>query len=318
MSLVESIAIVLGLVVFEVVNSVDNAVVNASVLKTMSVLWRKRFLVIGIITSVFLVRFLLPLVIVWISVPTISLSEIFLAFSGQSQIAETAITIQKPIILMFGAVFLLYLYFHWLFLEQKDHLYIERFLKEKHGAWFFAVAAVLLVIIMYFARFNPLMMLAAAVGSATFFIIYGLRETAKTSEENLVAGTSGLSDISKFVYLEVLDATFSFDGVVGAFAFTINLLLILIGMGIGAIVVRELTVKGIDSIGKYKYLKNGALTSIGFLGLFMLVESFGIELPSYIPTIVTFLVVGYAFYKSRKLLLADKPKTTAKPLKTSR
>ena len=318
MSLVESIAIVLGLVVFEVVNSVDNAVVNASVLKTMSVLWRKRFLVIGIITSVFLVRFLLPLVIVWISVPTISLSEIFLAFSGQSQIAETAITIQKPIILMFGAVFLLYLYFHWLFLEQKDHLYIERFLKEKHGAWFFAVAAVLLVIIMYFARFNPLMMLAAAVGSATFFIIYGLRETAKTSEENLVAGTSGLGDISKFVYLEVLDATFSFDGVVGAFAFTINLLLILIGMGIGAIVVRELTVKGIDSIGKYKYLKNGALTSIGFLGLFMLVESFGIELPSYIPTIVTFLVVGYAFYKSRKLLLADKPKTTAKPIKASR
>jgi len=317
-SLVESIAIVLGLVVFEVVNSVDNAVVNASVLKTMSVLWRKRFLVIGIITSVFLVRFLLPLVIVWISVPTISLSEIFLAFSGQSQIAETAITIQKPIILMFGAVFLLYLYFHWLFLEQKDHLYIERFLKEKHGAWFFAVAAVLLVIIMYFARFNPLMMLAAAVGSATFFIIYGLRETAKTSEENMVAGTSGLGDISKFVYLEVLDATFSFDGVVGAFAFTINLLLILIGMGIGAIVVRELTVKGIDSIGKYKYLKNGALTSIGFLGLFMLVESFGIELPSYIPTIVTFLVVGYAFYKSRKLLLADKPKTTAKPIKASR
>ena len=132
------------------------------------------------------------------------------------------------------------------------------------------------------------MMLAAAIGSATFFIIYGLRETAENNEETLVVGSSGLSDLSKFVYLEVLDATFSFDGVVGAFAFTINLLLILIGMGIGAVVVRELTVKGVDTIGKYKYLKNGALTSIGFLGLFMLVESFGIELPSYIPTIVTF------------------------------
>lgn len=313
--MIESIAIVIGLVVFEVVNSVDNAVVNASVLKTMSVLWRKRFLVIGIITSVFLVRFLLPLVIVWISVPTISLTEIFLAFSGQSQVAATAIELQKPVILMFGGVFLLYLYFHWLFLEQKDPLYIERFLKEKHGAWFFAVAAVLLVVIMYFARFNPLMMLAAAIGSATFFLLYGLRETGKTSEENMVAGTSGLNDLSKFVYLEVLDATFSFDGVVGAFAFTINLLLILIGMGIGAIVVRELTVKGIDSIGKYKYLKNGALTSIGFLGLFMLVESFGVELPAYIPTIVTFLVVGYAFYKSRKMLVTTaKPKTTTKPV----
>lgn len=318
MSLVESIAIVIGLIVFEVVNSVDNAVVNATVLKTMSVLWRKRFLFIGILTSVFLVRFLLPLAIVWISVPTISLSEIFLAFSGQSQVAAQAITIQKPVILMFGAVFLLYLYFHWLFLEQKDNLYLERFLKEKHGAWFFAVAAVILVTIMYFAQHNPLMMLAAAVGSATFFIIYGLRETAKTSEENMVVGSSGLSDLSKFVYLEVLDATFSFDGVVGAFAFTINLLLILIGMGIGAIVVRELTVKGVDTIGKYKYLKNGALTSIGFLGFFMLVESFGVELPSYIPTIVTFIVVGYAFYKSRRLLIPNKPEITAEPAKTSR
>jgi hypothetical protein len=302
---------VLGLVVFEVVNSVDNAVVNASVLKTMNMLWRKRFLFIGIITSVFLVRFLLPLVIVWISVPTISVSEIFLAFLGQSQVAAQAISIQKPIILMFGGVFLLYLYFHWVFLEHKDPLYIEKFLKEKHGAWFFAVAAVLLVAIMYLARFNPLMMLSAAIGSATFFLLYGLRETAKTSEENMVAGTSGLNDLSKFVYLEVLDATFSFDGVVGAFAFTINLLLILIGMGIGAIVVRELTIKGIDIIGKYKYLKNGALTSIGFLGLFMLVESFGIELPSYLPTIITFLLVGFAFYKSRKLLTSvAKPKST--------
>ena len=117
-----------------------------------------------------------------------------------------------------------------------------------------------------------------------------------------MAGGSGLSNLSKFIYLEVLDTTFSFDGVVGAFAFTINLLLILIGLGIGALVVRELTVKGIDSISKYKYLKNGALTSIGFLGIFMLIESFTIELPAYIPTIITFLVIGVAFYQSHRLL----------------
>ncbi len=302
MSLVEDIAIVIGLVVFEVINSVDNAVVNASVLKTMSMLWRKRFLLIGIITSVFLVRFLLPLLIVWISIPTMSLSDIFLAFSGQSSIAANAIELQKPIILMFGGVFLLYLYLHWLFLEKKEPLFIERFLKENHGAWFFGFAALLLVLIMYLARSNPLVMLAAAIGSATFFLLYGLKETAESSERNMIVGSSGLSDLSKFVYLEVLDTTFSFDGVVGAFAFTINLLLILIGLGIGALVVRELTIKGIDTIGKYKYLKNGALTSIGFLGLFMLVESFGIELPSYIPTIVTFIIIGIAFYKSRQLL----------------
>jgi len=309
-SLVEEIAIVIGLVVFEVVNSVDNAVVNASVLKTMCVLWRKRFLIIGIMTSVFLVRFILPLLIVWISVPTMSLSDIFLAFSGQSNIAANAIELQKPIILMFGGVFLLYLYFHWLFLEKKEPLFIERYLKEKHGVWFFAFAAILLVIIMYLSQANSLVMLAAAIGSATFFIVYGLKETAEQSERNLMAGASGLSDLSKFVYLEVLDTTFSFDGVVGAFAFTINLLLILIGLGIGALVVRELTIKGIDTIGKYKYLKNGALTSIGFLGLFMLVESFGIDLPSYIPTIVTFIVIGIAFYKSRQLLKPTHIKTS--------
>jgi hypothetical protein len=298
----ESVVIVIGLVVFEVVNSVDNAVVNACVLKTMSMLWRKRFLFIGILTSVFLVRFILPLIIVWVSVPTISLPEMFLAFSGQSQVAANAIEMQKPVILVFGGVFLLFLYFHWLFLEKKDPLYVERFLKEKHGSWFFAVVAIILLVIMFFARGNPTMMLAAAVGSATFFLLYGLRETAEKSEEKMVTGAGKLGDLSKFVYLEVLDATFSFDGVVGAFAFTINLLLILIGLGIGAIVVRELTIKGIDTVSKYKYLKNGALTSIGFLGIFMIFEAFTISLPAYIPTIITFILVGVAFYKSRQLI----------------
>ena len=217
---------------------------------------------------------------------------------------------------MFGGVFLLYLYFHWLFLEKKEPLFIERFLKEKHGVWFFAFAAITLVVIMYLARFNPIVMLAAAIGSATFFILYGLKETAEANERNMVAGTSGISDFSKFVYLEVLDTTFSFDGVIGAFAFTINLFLILIGIGVGAIVVRELTIKGIDSIAKYKYLKNGALTSIGFLGLFMLIESFNVELPSYIPIIVTFLLIGIAFYLSRRLLKSAKPKTTVNPTTT--
>jgi uncharacterized protein len=308
-SLVEEIAIVIGLIVFEVVNSVDNAIVNASVLKTMSALWRKRFLLIGIFTSVFLVRFILPLIIVWISVPTISASDLFLAFLGQSDIAHQAIEAQTPVILMFGGVFLLYLYVHWLFLEKKDPLYIERFLKQKHGVWFFAFAAILLVIIMYLARANPLMMLAAAIGSATFFILYGIKETAEESERSLVAGTSGLSDLSKFIYLEVLDTTFSFDGVIGAFAFTINLFLILIGIGVGALVVRELTIKGIDHIAKYKYLKNGAMTSIGFLGLFMVIEAFGVDLPSFVPIIITFLLIGVAFYTSRRQLPKAKPET---------
>ena len=183
MSLIESVAIVLGLIVFEVVNSLDNAIVNASVLKTMRILWRNRFLFIGILTSVFLVRFVLPLIIVWISVPTISGADLFLAFLGKSDVAANAIEMQKPIILMFGGVFLLFLYFHWLFLERKEPLFIERYLKQKHGVWFFAFAAIILVIVMYLARANSTMMLSAAIGSATFFILFGLnRQQRKTNE----------------------------------------------------------------------------------------------------------------------------------------
>ena len=308
MLLIEDIIIVLGLIVFEVVNSIDNAIVNAHVLKTMGVMWRKRFLLIGIVTSVFLVRFLLPLFIVWISVPNISLPALFSSFVGGNAVAANAINAQKPVILMFGGVFLIFLYLHWLFLEKKDSLYIERFLKEKHGVWFFGLAGIILVIVMYLAKANALMMLAAAIGSAVFFILYGLKETAESTEQNLQSPQStNLGDMSKFIYLEVLDASFSFDGVIGAFAFTINLLLILIGIGIGAIVVRQLTIKGIDQVAKYRYLKNGAMTSIGFLGLFMLIEAFGLELPSYIPIAVTLLLVGVAFFASRQQLAKKTP-----------
>jgi hypothetical protein len=299
--LIEEIMIVLGLIVFEVVNSIDNAIVNAHVLKTMGELWRKRFLLIGIITSVFLVRFLLPLLIVWLSVPNLPLTTLFASFLGGNNVAANAITAQKPIILMFGGVFLIYLYFHWLFLEKKDPLYIERFLKTKHGVWFFGVAATILVVVMYLSKSNPMMMLAAAIGSATFFLLYGLKETAESNENHVKSAP--ISDLSKFVYLEVLDAAFSFDGVIGSFAFTINLLLIFIGIGVGAVVVRQLTIKGIDQVAKYRYLKNGAMTSIGFLGLFMMSEAFGIELPSYVPIVATLLLVGVAFWKSRQLLI---------------
>jgi uncharacterized protein len=304
--LIEAIFIVLGLIVFEVVNSIDNAIVNAHVLQTMGALWRKRFLFVGIVTSVFLVRFLLPLFIIWISVPNISLNTLFASFFGGNDVAANAIAAQKPVILMFGGVFLLYLYFHWLFAENKDPLYVERFLKANHGVWFFGFTAVILVVVMYFARANPMMMLAAAIGSATFFLLNGLKETAESNEKNVQ--TPYMSDLSKFIYLEVLDAAFSFDGVIGSFAFTINLLLIFIGIGIGAVVVRQLTVKGIDQVAKYRYLKNGALTSIGFLGLFMVVEAFGLEMPSYVPIIVTLLLVGVAFWKSRQLLAKQSKK----------
>lgn len=302
MALLESIVVLIGLIVFEVVNSLDNAIVNAHILKNMDKVWRKRFITIGIFTSVFLVRFTVPFAILWIAMPGVGLVEMFSSFSVETEATSHIMESTKPLILVFGGIFLLYLYLHWLFIEKKHPLFIERFLKEQHGVWFFAFASIILIAIMWFAKADPNMMLAAAIGSTTFFIVYGFKELAEKQEKRLVrAGV--VSGLSAFMYLEVLDATFSFDGVIGAFAFTTNLLLIVIGIGIGAIVVRELTIRGIEHVGKYRWLKNGAMTSIGFLGVFMVVESFGLEMPIYVPTLATFALLGIAFYKSHRLLI---------------
>jgi len=111
----------------------------------------------------------------------------------------------------------------------------------------------------------------------------------------------GLTDLSKIFYLEVIDATFSIDGVLGAFAFTLSVPLILLGNGIGAIVVRQVTIGNIDRIKRYAYLKNGAMYSILFLGLIMLLDSFGVHIPSWVSPVVTFAVIGYFFLKSLRI-----------------
>ena len=92
--------------------------------------------------------------------------------------------------------------------------------------------------------------------------------------------------------------SFSIDGVLGAFAFTLSVPLILIGNGIGAIIVRQVTVGNIDRIKKYKYLKNGAMYSILGLGTIMILESFGFHIPSWVSPVITFIVIGFFFYKS--------------------
>jgi hypothetical protein len=100
----------------------------------------------------------------------------------------------------------------------------------------------------------------------------------------------------------VIDATFSIDGVLGAFAFTLSVPLILIGNGLGAFVVRELTIGNIDRIKKYVFLKNGAMYSILFLGMIMLLDSFDFHIPSWVSPIITFSIVAFFFLKSRMVV----------------
>ena len=145
----------------------------------------------------------------------------------------------------------------------------------------------------------------AVVGSTAFFITHGFREQAEHAEKSLMQ--NGLSDWSKILYLEVIDATFSIDGVLGAFAFTLSVPLILLGNGLGALVVRQLTIGNVERIKKYLYLKNGAMYSVLFLGIFMVMESFGCHMPVWLSPLVTCGVVAFFFIKSRAALQKINP-----------
>lgn len=291
-----------GLSLFEIVNSVDNAVINADVLSKMSHRARRWFLTWGILIAVFVIRGILPLLIVYSLHPEAGLEGVFTAaFSNDPAISE-AIQLAAPPLLMVGGVFLVFLFFHWLFLEPKNYgLKGERYIHSK-GVWFFAIVSILLSIIVWRSiQINPVMAFGAVVGSTVFFITHGFKENAEQREREMI-GNSGMSDWSKLLYLEVIDASFSIDGVLGAFAFTLAVPVILIGNGIGAIAVRQITVRNIETVKKYKYLKNGAMYSLGILGLIMIADAFGAELPEWISPVMTMLVLAYFFAKSRKEL----------------
>jgi len=163
--------------------------------------------------------------------------------------------------------------------------------------WFFAVVSVILSALVWEAlHVNSMMAFGAVVGSTAFFIVHGFRQNAEEQEKKMMGGE--MSDISKIFYLEVIDATFSVDGVLGAFAFTLSVPLIIVGNGIGAFVVRELTVRNVENIRKYRYLKNGAMYSIFILGIIMVLDSFGAHIPNWLSPLVTFGIVGFFFYKS--------------------
>ena len=298
MDILSLILIVAGLVLFETVSSVDNAIINAQVLSTMGQKARRWFLFWGLLIGVFLVRGLLPFAIVWTVNPGLGPTQAITATFSNDPFVLEAIEESAPVLLIGGGVFLIFLFFHWLFLEPKRFgLKGERFILSQ-GVWFYAVVSIILALVVWLSlKVNPMMALGAVVGSTAFFITNGFKQNAESAEKELM--TSARSDVSKIFYLEVIDATFSIDGVLGAFAFTLSIPLILLGNGLGAFVVRQVTVSNIERIKKYVYLKNGAMYSIFFLGLIMLLESFGFPIPAWFSPIITFVIVGYFFLKSR-------------------
>ena len=299
MEIAYAILTVVGLVAFETVASIDNAIINADILSTMKAWARRWFLTWGIIVAVFGIRGVLPWLIIWFSTPSLGPVGALTATFSDDATASAAIEQSAPFLLLAGGVFMIFLFLHWMMAEEKNCIVPGERAMSRHGPWFYAVAALILFGVCYAAaQISALLAVAAVGGSAIFFVMQGFRLYADVKSAELESGSSNKSDLSKLMLLEVIDATFSIDGVIGAFAFTMSVPLILIGNGIGAVVVRELTVRNIDNIRKYAYLKNGAMYSICTLGLIMCAEGFGLHVPIWFAPILTIGIVSVFFWLS--------------------
>jgi uncharacterized protein len=314
MDVASIILTILGLSLFETVSSVDNAIINAEVLSGMGQKARRWFLFWGIIFAVFVVRGLLPWLIVWMALPSLGpIGALTAAFSSDPLVRD-AVESASPVLFMGGGVFLVLLFLHWLFLEPKQFgLPGERFFASQ-GVWFYAVAAVFLAFTVWYSlRAGQMVAFAAVIGSTVFFITHGFKENAEHQEKRLLSGS--LSDVSKILYLEIIDATFSIDGVLGAFAFTLSVPLIIAGNGLGAVIVRQITVGNIERIRKLRFIKNGAMYSILVLGAVMMADSFSLHVPEWVSPASTFLIVGFFFARS---LLENRAEARAAGRKSGR
>jgi len=291
------ITIIVGLCLFEIISSVDNAVVNAHILKTMPEKYRKIFLFWGLLFAVFVVRGLLPFVIVWIANPDLGIIQVVTATFSNSPEVKDYIERSKPLLLLGGGIYLFLVFLSWLFLEEKKYAFLVEGFIHRQGAWFYALASILTTTVVYYSlKENPTLALAATIGVSAFFITDGFKKNAEAQEKKLM--NPAMSAWSKILYLEVLDASFSIDGVIGAFAFTVSVPLIILGNGLGAFVVREFTIRGIDLISKFEFLKNGAMYAIGVLGAIMVLESFGQEFPFWLAPLNMFVLLGIFLFLS--------------------
>lgn len=322
----EAVALVVILGILEVSLSFDNAVINATVLRRMSDFWQKIFLTIGIVIAVFGMRLVFPLVIVWAAAGLGPVDAMRLAlnppaddaayFPDGSPSYETLITDAHPQIAAFGGMFLLMLFLGFVF-EEREHTWLSWLEKPlakagKLDMLSVVVAGIGLVLAAEFLAEDDkisTVMVSGVLGMVTYIAVNGLGNLFHVPGEDEEESSSGPSDLAKatgkagfflFLYLEVLDASFSFDGVVGAFAITADPIIIALGLGfIGAMFVRSLTVflvrKG--TLDDYVYLEHGAHWAIGALATILLV-SIGVHINEILTGLVGVVLIGLAFWSS--------------------
>lgn len=303
MSVFSIILTITGLCLFEIISSLDNAIINASMLTSMHVKARRWFSTWGLFFAVFVVRGLLPWFIVWVMNPMLGPIGAFTSVLSSDPRVQQSMELSSPFLLVSGGTFLYCLFLHWFLAEKKAYaLPIEKIserLFHEEPVWFYLFLFVSIDgVAFYLLGKNPYLAFGVMLGTTFFFILEGFKEHADKRKKTLLAHP--MSDMAKIIFLEILDASFSVDGVIGAFAFTLSVPLILLGNGLGALVVRKLTLGNLKIIKHYPYLKNGAMYSMGILGTLMIAESSGFHIsPLYAP-LSTFVIVGYFLWRSHR------------------
>lgn len=266
--------------VLEISLSFDNAVVNATVIKKMDQVWKKRFLLWGMLIAVFGMRFIFPVIIVSIAGHLSLYDSTILAFERPDEYAKMMISAHHGVS-SFGGAFLLMVALHF-FLNEKKHShwirFIEKPLTQIARVKNCEVILTLIILILIYSKVQVeaqrTFIESALYGVLTYLLVHGLSELLGDERLSLVKGLS--TGLGLFLYLEVLDASFSFDGVVGAFAITKQIYEIIIGLGIGAFFVRGLTLYLVenDKLEQFEFLEHGAFYALFALAFFMLLDYF--------------------------------------------
>lgn len=298
----QALFLVALLAVLETTLSFDNAVVNARVLARMSDIWQRRFLTWGIPIAVFGTRFVLPILIVAAAAglsPIVAAQLAFFDAESYSHYIEAA----HVGIAAFGSAFLLLVSLKYFFNDRKTVHWIEmieRHLSRWGGIEAIEIALTLLILLVcayFLPAYAATILFAGLVGVVLFIVIEGI---AQAFEVETGAATTA-AGASLFVYLNVLDAAFSLDGVVGAFAITSSLPVIIGGLGIGALFVRAFTVALVraKTLQTLPYLEHGAHYAIFGLALAMLATIF-VEVPEVITGFIGLVFVALAYWSSRR------------------
>lgn len=302
-----SVGIVCIVLIIEIAFSFDNAVINAKILTRLSRFWQILFLTLGILIAVVGMRLLFPILLVavtanlhWTEVITIALND--------PQTYAHHVEAAHPAISAFGGGFLIMLALYFFFDRRKEThwLPIERLMK-KAGHWIvppiiaFALLGVLAVLPANHHAVETIKLGGIGVGVylAIQLLLWVVGKVVHI-DTGRATKLTGLAALTSFFYLEILDASFSFDGVLGAFAITSDVILIAIGLGIGAFWVRSLTIFMVrrKTLDQFMYLEHGAHYAVAFLALTMLLGLI-ISIPDYITGLGTIVIIGISFIASR-------------------